>query len=304
VRCAKYLAPLAQPLVSPVAPPSRDNRQDAPVSDEVFEVYRSLYRYDRSPLEARIDSVSDRAEHYRVEWLSFAAPYGNERVPAVLYLPTDNAPPYQTVIFAPGAGAFIEQQRMGDAEGQREWFLFLVRSGRAVMVPMYKGTFERYVGKLDQPNTWRDIVIHASKDLGRSIDYLETRPEIDARRLAFYGLSAGGVVGEVLTAIEERFQASILMGSGLPSFPQPAEARSVNFLPRIRVPTLMINGRKDFFFPLGTAQEPMFRLLGAPPEHKRHRLFDSGHIPLEWQEVTREIHDWLDRYLGRVGKSE
>jgi hypothetical protein len=42
----------------------------------------------------------------------------------------------------------------------------------------------------------------------------------------------------------------------------------------------------------------MFRLLGTPPAHKRHRLFESGHVPLERQAVMKEVLDWLDRYLG------
>jgi hypothetical protein len=46
----------------------------------------------------------------------------------------------------------------------------------------------------------------------------------------------------------------------------------------------------------------MFRLLGTPPEHKRHRLFESGHVPLEREEVMKEVLDWLDRYLGPVSR--
>jgi pimeloyl-ACP methyl ester carboxylesterase len=76
----------------------------------------------------------------------------------------------------------------------------------------------------------------------------------------------------------------------------------VNFIPRIQVPTLMINGRNDFFFPLETAQEPMFRLLGTPAADKRHRVFESGHVPFQWAEVTGEVLGWLDRYLGPVSR--
>ena len=59
------------------------------------------------------------------------------------------------------------------------------------MFPVYKGTFERGDDiKSDNPNmsnSWRDHVIAWSKDLARSIDYLETRPEIDAKKLAYEG---------------------------------------------------------------------------------------------------------------------
>jgi hypothetical protein len=40
-----------------------------------------------------------------------------------------------------------------------------------------------------------DLTIAWSKELGRSIDYLETRRDIDRGRIAFYGHSMGAVVG-------------------------------------------------------------------------------------------------------------
>ena len=38
---------------------------------------------------------------------------------------------------------------------------------------------------LTATNLYRDHVVDWSKDLGRSIDYLETRPDIDRSKLAF-----------------------------------------------------------------------------------------------------------------------
>ena len=43
----------------------------------------------------------------------------------------------------------------------------------------------------DQMNAYRDMVVQWSKDLGRTIDYLETRSDIDASKVGYYGLSAG-----------------------------------------------------------------------------------------------------------------
>ena len=39
----------------------------------------------------------------------------------------------------------------------------------------------------------------------------------------------------------------------------------------------MLNGRFDFIFPTASSQEPMFRLLGTPKEHKRRVVYDTGH---------------------------
>ena len=77
------------------------------------------------------------------------------------------------------------------------------------------------------------------------------------------------------------------------------EADPVNYLPRMRVPTLMINGRYDMILPLETSIQPMFDLMGTPAEHKQLLLFDTDHIPPR-NEFIKGTLSWLDRYLGPV----
>jgi pimeloyl-ACP methyl ester carboxylesterase len=101
-----------------------------------------------------------------------------------------------------------------------------------------------------------------------------------------------------MTAVEPRFGASILVGGGLYPWKRSPETDVFNFLPRVRVPTLMINGRHDYFFAVDTSQEPMFSLLGTA--EKEHVLFDSGHAPSEKSDLERRMLSWLDRYLGPV----
>ncbi len=85
-----------------------------------------------------------------------------------------------------------------------------------------------------------------AKDLGRSIDYLETRTDIDRERLAFYGVSSGAFLAPPLLAIEHRFKAAVLQGGGL-AFDKPLpEVDPFNFAPRVTLPVLMLNGRYDF----------------------------------------------------------
>jgi eukaryotic-like serine/threonine-protein kinase len=143
------------------------------------------------------------------------------------------------------------------------------------------------------------LTITWSKELGRSIDYLELRPDIDRARIAFYGQSMGAVVGPILTALEPRLKASILLGGGVVDVPEAPEIEPINFAPRVRMPTLMVTGRQDFSRPVETLQRPLFNLLGPPPDQKRLALIDGGHLP-RLQDVIREILDWLDRYLGPV----
>jgi eukaryotic-like serine/threonine-protein kinase len=101
----------------------------------------------------------------------------------------------------------------------------------------------------------------------------------------------------VMLGIEPRFDTAVLLVAGLSSLPTRPEADPMNFLPRVRIPTLMLNGRYDDIFRLETSQLPFFRLLGTPPEHKRHVLYDDGHwVPRD--QFIRESLTWLDRYLG------
>ena len=53
------------------------------------------------------------------------------------------------------------------------------------------------------------------------------------------------------------------------------------------------------YFPVETAQRPMFRLLGTPPDKKRQVISEGGHFVPRTQ-LVKETLDWLDRYLGPV----
>jgi hypothetical protein len=70
-------------------------------------------------------------------------------------------------------------------------------------------------------------------------------------------------------------------------------------MPRVRTPTLMLNGRFDANFVYETKVQPMFDLLGTPEEHKKLVVYDTDHF-LPLTESTKEILAWLDTYLGPV----
>jgi dipeptidyl aminopeptidase/acylaminoacyl peptidase len=294
IRCAIYPEEPPQEAFGPVPNAVHDYSKDRPAAADVFKVFRSAFEYDRGDLAAKAESSDDKPEHWRIEKVSFAAAYGGERVPAYLYLPRNVAPPYQTVVYFPASAAVL----LRSSEGLRTWdFGFLVKSGRAVLYPVYQGTYERRPAGAAGPNAARDLLIQRTKDVRRALDYLETRSDVDHERLAFYGLSMGAYYGPLVAAVEERFRTLVLVSGGarggLP------EVTNLNFAPRVRVPVLMLNGRHDFIFPLDETQRPLFRLLGTPDADKKHVLFDSGHVP-PYADVVRETLDWLDRYLGPV----
>ena len=109
-------------------------------------------------------------------------------------------------------------------------------------------------------------------------------------------------MGGVLTAVEPRLKASVLIVGGLEMQDVQPMADPFNFLPRIVLPTLMINGRYDSFFPLETSIKPFFDHLGVPEADKKLIVTDSNHFVLAYSAnlAIRESLDWMDRYLGPV----
>jgi dienelactone hydrolase len=146
--------------------------------------------------------------------------------------------------------------------------------------------------------------VQRSQDLRRTIDYLQTRRDIDVNNVAFVGTSWGGQMGAVMVAVEPRFKTAILCLGGICACQRHPASDPANFAPRVTIPVLMLNGKDDSLFPYETAQKPLFNLLGTPPEHKKHILFPGEHcIPWEHQEqYYSEIVKWLDQYLGPVPK--
>jgi dienelactone hydrolase len=181
-----------------------------------------------------------------------------------------------------------------------------VKSGRAVLYPVYKGTFERrddaltLISKGEKSHRFTEYLIQLVKDFKKCIDYLETRQDIDSNKLAYYGMSWGGVFGAIIPAVEERLKASVLVAGGFyrDGLGRP-EANQINYVTRVKTPTLMINGRYDTLLPYETSQKPMFDLLGTPDEHKELKLYETDHIPPR-NEFIKETLAWLDRYLGPV----
>ena len=314
-RCVQYPGgqdSVSDSLFRPIARlPFRDYSKETPVSDEEFQFYKKLYAYDRIELKAVAESVDDSSRHWRKEKITFDAAYGGERVIAYLFIPKGIRPPYQPVIYFPGSNAI----RQSSSEGLLEDFgtfnsLFLdfvIKSGRAVLYPVYKGTYERQIDREDsgpgsRPIAYRDWVIQFSKDFRRSIDYLETREDIDNEKIAYYGMSWGARIGPIMLAVEERIKLGILIAGGFGNGQYPPATDPFNFAPRVKVPVLMINGEHDFIFPVETSLKPMFEFLGTPEEDKAHILYPGGHglMTIFSRQVKGDVLDWLDRYLGPV----
>jgi dienelactone hydrolase len=301
-RCVRHVEPVPDTLTGPLATVVVDRSRARPVDDQTFRVFTSLLSYDKTDVKASVDSVTD-APHWRRENVSFDAAYGNEKVILHLYLPKDTTPPYQPVLYFGGANMLMA--RTPDQVSSRA-MEYIVKSGRAVVLPAYAGTLERGPTPLGLPPArQRDLTIMQLKDAFRSIDYLETRKDIDTSRIGFYGVSLGGGVGTIALGAEPRFKAAVLASIGAldANAALLPEVDIWNYAPRVKVPVLMLNGKDDSQFPVEASQTPFFEALGTPDKDKRHIVFTGGHVDfLDRLEVIREALDWLDRYLGPVKK--
>jgi dienelactone hydrolase len=277
----------------------RDFTKEKPVNDDIFAIYKNQFLYDSTDLKATIEERINSYEDWTIEKISFNSAYGKERVIAYLFLPKNTSPPFQTLIYWHGLNSIDEKSLI---KTQWEYYFdFILKSGRAVMFPVYKGTFERI--DEDEPavssgHQYTEFLIKIVKDFRRSVDYLETRSDIDMSKLGFYGASWGGMMGGIVPAVEDRLKVNILITPGLWGGHLP-EADEINYVPRVKIPTLMLNGKYDFTFPLDNSVKPFFKLLGTPEKEKRLIIYKTDHY-VPKNEMIKEVLKWCDTYLGPV----
>jgi formylglycine-generating enzyme required for sulfatase activity/pimeloyl-ACP methyl ester carboxylesterase len=302
-RCARLgTAPLAASLTGAIEI-HRPNVAKA-VSNEVFDVFKRQLAYVKGPVDLRVESRDASQPDWIRERISVgAAGSDTDRAPAILFLPRNAAPPYQLAVAFPGLGDFVGRTpsdtiQAGNAD-------FVLKSGRALVYPIWKGSHERWDPFLtlagdEYFRTFRTRMADWRQELGRLLDALADRQEIDSSRVAYFGVSFGASTMFPLLALEDRFKTAVLAAPGYTYRALPPEADAVNYAPRVTVPVLMLGGRHDYVLPYETSQKPMFADLGTPADRKQHIVFDAGHTDFPRSDFIRDVLGWLDRYLGPV----
>jgi eukaryotic-like serine/threonine-protein kinase len=270
-----------------------------PVDEATFRTLLDFYRYDRQPANPRVVDVVETPDWKRERiWIDG---FGRDSILAYLYLPKRAIPPFQTLVQVPSSGAFFFQPVWKSTEHDLGPH---IKAGRAVLAPVFHAMIERPAppGWRPPPSAsvgFRDLMVRHATELRMSLDYLESRPEIDTSRLAYIGLSWGSGSRLVLAGVDDRFRAFVFVGAGIDERVQPTlpEAANFNFAPYIRPPKLMLNGRLDEEHPWLTRALPLWNLLREPRELV---LIDgAGHHPPMDMRVA-PINAFLDRVLGPV----
>lgn len=279
--------------------------------------YEQLFAYDQE-LSLNADVKEQQRGNgyvlYRVQYSSV----NDKRVPAWLCVPTGGTAPYPCVIIMHGYG--------GD------------KNGLQILAPLFAmrglATFAidaEYHGDRKQPNSDilsvypyrnRAATIQTVIDLRRAIDFLQSRQEIDGKRIGYIGLSMGGILGGILAGVDERVKVPILVVAGgdwgylfsssqHPSAVQLREKKPeifknpqkinellgpidpVNYVGRIAPrPLLMINGKDDTVVP----KECTDRLFAAAKEPKEILWLEGGHMP-QPDAVLRKVDEWFTKHL-------
>jgi dienelactone hydrolase len=165
--------------------------------------------------------------------------------------------------------------------------------------------------------TWAGLIFW---DDIRTVDYLASRPEVDANRIGCVGLSLGAWRANHLTALDERIKAGVAV-CWLSSFKELQSRNIINTVGLTKLlpglyrrldmpdvvslaaprPLLCINGLKDGLFPVESGVKPAYRTLenvyakiGAADKFRGH-LYDSPH---EFNaDMQREAWDWLKKWI-------
>jgi dienelactone hydrolase len=283
-----------------------DLRTVKQVPDDVFRIYRDRYEYDRIPLEPIVELHDESSDDWVMEKVSFTDLSPDERMSAYLFLPKNAVPPFQSLVYFPGSWA--EEVASSRELDRQAHFIrsvqYLVKSGRAVVHPITVGMYERSLPdslrRAMGPHQLVDFRVRLVREYRRTLDYLESRADVDANRLAYYGMSWGGNYANMILAVETRFRAAIVEVGGLNLEPNVVpEVRMLYYTPHITLPVLMLNGEYDLSYTLELNVKPMFEMLGTPARDKRLIVYPTDHF-IPANEFLKESLAWLDKYLGPV----
>ena len=244
----------------------------------------------------------------QIHQLSFRSPRGTDRATGRLFVP-EGAGPF--------AGLVLQHGMPGNAGQMTGYAALLARHG-AVVVAL-DAPFARRGGspvRFTEADSAEQVQLMT--DLQRAVDLLVARPDVDASRLGYVGISYGGAMGALFVGIERRLKTGILVvadGGLVSHFTGPedgggpfagltcAERRRwlesmipiepikyVGFAPP--TPLLLQSGRQDNLVPPRDAE----RLHAAVRDPKTIRWYDAGHGLTA--EAARDRLVWLQEHLG------
>ncbi|MGO4880389.1 MAG: alpha/beta hydrolase family protein [Bryobacteraceae bacterium] len=265
---------------------------------------------------------------YRREKFIFESRHGLF-VLGYLLTPRDPKPPHATMICIPGHGRGVDDIVGIDAQGhertgkpgyQHDFAIQAVEHGMAAVAiePLGFGCrrdpVTRKKGKeatACQPSAGAALLLGQTMigwrvyDVMRAIDWIETRSDLDARRVGCMGISGGGTVTTFASALEPRIRAALISGylntfhdsimslshcidNYVPGILNWAEMYDVAGLIAPR-PLAVESGTKDDIFPIEASKRSFARVK------KVYEVFDAGEL------CQHEVFDGPHSFSGVQG---
>lgn len=272
------------------------------------------FPHDRTPLNPIRIETHDAATYVR-ETIAFTSRPG---VAVLIYVltPKKITAPFATVICIPGHGRGADEiagiEETPHEDGSRPFALEAVQHGLAAVAiePMGFGHRRDPTSQEHGEQTACEPVAGSALLLGetltgwrvwdvmRTIDYIQTRPDLDAHRIGCVGFSGGGTCALFASALDRRIGCTYASGC-LGSFRESIMRRPHcidNYIPGILTwaelhdvagliaprPLFCEAGESDPFFPAAAAREcfdkvkHIYTVLGTE-DRARQQTFDGGH---------------------------
>ncbi|MBC7527501.1 MAG: acetylxylan esterase [Chthonomonadaceae bacterium] len=191
---------------SPFAFPPSANAEEA--------IRLAFYDYDKNlPLKTLEQKLPDANERRTRTLVGYDSVH-DQRVSAIIAVPKGFTAPYPAVILVHGSGGNKDTSYIG-------WISeMLLKQGFLTISidTQYHGDRARpgRSGEIHMPDsfTMRDGWVQSVVDLRRTVDYLESRPDVDKRKIGYMGFSQGGMLGAVFGGVESRVNAFCLAVPG------------------------------------------------------------------------------------------
>jgi hypothetical protein len=295
--------PASDDLRRPIFAQAVDYAAMKPVGDAAYSVLAQQLEYRQTPFSPRVETAVSSNPAWTVERVTLPTDYDDTSFAVQLFIPAGRRSRTGVIFYMPHSGEFVAPVTTSafDPAAGGVPLDFLPRAGWVLAVVAFDGAYERQwsaerLQSMNPVERRRLRQRHWREELGRTIDYLATREDVDARKLGWFGISMGADTMLPLLAVEKRIAAAVLYSGGVGPNGLPGSEQPHNYFPRVTQPVVMLNGRWDIDRP-PEAQQRMLELLGSPADRKKHVLFEAGHGNLPRFQVEKEALEWFERHL-------
>ena len=256
-------------------------------TDKEWEVIKSLYLYDKENIRFKDNEVTQVVDR---DYFCHSSDiiYDNSILPIHNLQANPDVKSKIAIIYFPGSSALYRDKIV-----YSDFFDNILASGIDIIYPEYLSTYSRKDGmKTDIGNrsmNYRDHSINWVKEVRYAVDYAIKH----GYEPHYLGVSWGGQMGVNILAIEERFKTGILAIGGISLDDVREEIQPEKYAARVKTPTLLLNGRYDYFFPYQSSQLPLYNLLNLDNENKRHVVVEETHyVPNHI--LSEETLNWVN----------